>query len=148
MRVHCMRKSDVLGVLSTFTVGYRSLPAAVNEPHCNKSKIKELNSFFFLDSESRSHVEQRKSPAEHVRDAEVRSAGLLLTLDIPPCPKDKGKSQLQSQYISPGQNTLHVGTAVSYCAIHIFGSPDRTRIRRAQLQRNKQKIVKFIMNSS
>ena len=56
---------------------------------------------FFLNSKSRCNVSEGKvsqlGQEDHARDAEGRSAGLLLALNIPPCPKKQGKSQRQDQ---------------------------------------------------
>ena len=56
------------------------------------------HSFFFLvkkDGKSRCHVARKKSQSQrqrgHVRDAEGRSAGLPLALNISPCPKKSRK---------------------------------------------------------
>ena len=68
-------------------------------------------------------------------------------LNIPSCPKKKQgkKSKRQSQYIAQSQNTLHVGAAVSYCAIRWVSRPDKPRFQCAQLQGSEEKVVRDIM---
>ena len=42
-------------------------------------------------------------------------------------PKKQGKASNKVSTIAPGQNTLHVGAVVSYCAIRFIGRPDKPR---------------------
>ena len=63
-----------------------------------------------------------------MRDAEERSAGLPLTLDIPPCPKrTRRKPETRSVPSLLVRTPLHVGAAVSYCVIRFIGRPDKPR---------------------
>ena len=91
--------------------------------------------FFFLDGKSRCHVQSARSTQVSGGTCEMlrwRSAGLPLTLNIPPTPllppkKNKEKASNEVSTIAPGQNTLHVGAAVSYCVIRFIGRPDKPR---------------------
>ena len=63
----------------------------------------------------------------HVRDAE----GVCRTSPHPQHPavpkQNKEKTSIKVSTIAPGQNTLHVGAAVSYCVIRFIGRPDKPR---------------------
>ena len=65
----------------------------------------------------------------HVRDAEGRSAGLLLTPNISQCQKKENKEKARTKKVQQlNQKTLHVGTAVSYCAVRHFDRPDQRTV--------------------
>ena len=86
---------------------------------------------FFFDSKSRCNVVKGKvsqlGQREHVRDAE---RGLQ---DFPPpstsrrAQKKRKKASIKVKVIAPGQNPLHVGAAVSCCAVRFTGKPDQPR---------------------
>ena len=82
------------------------------------ASIGRFSDLFFFDTLR--HVEARKNhsatSAEHVRDAEGRSARLLLTLNTSQCSQKKTRKKQASKSVQ-GQNTLHMGAAVSYCAV-------------------------------
>ena len=105
---------------------------------------------FFLTCQNVMFSQQGQGQRVHVRDAEGKSARLPITINISPCPKKKNKEKasIKVSTIAPGQNTLHVGAAVSYCVIRVIGKPDKPRFQRAQLQRSEQKNCKTHHESS
>ena len=64
-RALCRRKSDVWSVPSTLHVGYNRLLSAVNETHCNKHFLNEVNSW--APPVSQFHQESLKEEGCHLR---------------------------------------------------------------------------------
>ena len=80
---------------------FGSILASITKFFTNFPSITPFWTFFFWTaSQVVTLIEgkvSRQGEQGHVRDAERRSAGLTLTLNIPPCPKKQGKSQRQGQ---------------------------------------------------
>ena len=94
-----MRFSHVLAYpAQDFAAGYRFQTRSAEHPQ-----------YLFFDGKSRCHVQSARST--QVSGGEARA----LTLNIPPCslPKKKEKAINEVSTIAPGQNTLHLGAAVT-----------------------------------
>ena len=95
----------------------------------------------FLSFFSSGHVEARKKGSRqeqhgHVRGAEGRSAGLLLTSTPRRVPKkqekQRKKNSIKVRTVAPGRNTLHV----QLLSNRLIGRPDQPRFQQAELHQN------------
>ena len=95
------------------------------------------------------HDDRQLRQQRHVRDAQGRSAGLLLTLNIPPCPpppKKKEKASVKISTLLKVKTRITWWAAVSYCAVRLFGRPDQPTV--STRSRSEERVVRDIMNSS
>ena len=111
-------------------------------------EVAQFSVNYFFDSKSKSHFERKKSqPSKSAGRCYGRSARLLLTLNIPPCPKKKEKAASRSIHRSWSKHASRGSRSQLPCKPSL-GNPGQPRIQRAQIQRSEQIIVRNIMNGS